>query len=800
MPKVPEDWDDETRDKEEAEIEETKLSMLDSDLDLEAKGVRGSEALFEVARRLRPLLGENDEAPAQQPYTLRNKPIIREQLNPRRKADPSLEDWWVKVPQTKIGWAKTDIHKLFHSRKDARAFAQKTWRDHWKRRVAEDAVVDCAEQRWFSVNERKPDDLAALEAFLAGGFPKDVVISRKGADLEGVVSPTSETPDDPMQAERDKWLSDDAVFRKSHLPPKQDFPYAAFDPRRVLVVGRGPGLEDMVEKLPKWATVLHTGDHRIDEMATFHDHATEAVFVRGSRYQKDLMALSAEPTCVYAFGDQQANLVRQARLAGIPTFVNGKRAFALKDDARTELRQWLGQGRDMLREAKALISDGDKTSPLFRHVSALSKAAERAVTQAMPSAGTQALHPDAMRQALEGVCALAEARDFEGKRLLPGRVTSQASSWADAAEALAADSLDIFAFGRIADDFARELKEGVATEALASSTLTGAIIESGEMYATRMPSGQFILWNADKGDLTELPPPRSVRLKLFDSLDDARNVAARRGAALTVAHSGEALEMWEDRVTSSYPEDAATKKITDAFTPALPTPQAGDVVLQGVGLKTKEQEWFLAPWGKGKGVLWTFEQGEERPRFACVLGDNKLGMLQPQADIDPLMVQTGDPQGYSHLAQAAKARWGNVEVKDLPESLASKLVKRGIVPEAPSLPDDVIWHVTPHPQKSEAYAWAYVPRSEGMQFQQDAKLLQWQSEPEAERFKAPSSTQAVKRALEELRGAGLVAAPSKTTPFEVADAVLELGKPKPKVDAKKELDGPTLDERFKLSL
>ncbi|MCY0884704.1 MAG: hypothetical protein OWV35_02320 [Firmicutes bacterium] len=139
------------------------------------------------------------------PYQERNRPVVRQQLNPLRRRHPEWpEEWYVRVPGTVYTWAAAEIRRLQRDQvpyrlearptvQEAEAFAQEQWRRHWlavqagrqhagypARWLTPDAVINPRRERVFTV--ASPADAAELARW-ARRLPAGAIIHRKGVPL-----------------------------------------------------------------------------------------------------------------------------------------------------------------------------------------------------------------------------------------------------------------------------------------------------------------------------------------------------------------------------------------------------------------------------------------------------------------------------------------------------------------------------------------------------------------------------------------------------------------------------------------
>ena len=779
------------------------------------EAVNRVDALVAKTIRAQDAADDTPNGPGRDPYHPARRPHVRAQFNPVHRLHPDWpEEWYVRVPGTRVTWRPSEVPTgqrlelhAFPTREAAEANAVAVWREHWRaqgKTLSDRATPDVVREPVYTV---KVDEVIGRDAWaLLGSLPDGGVLHIKGPRP---ASAPSVTPAPLWVAAVQVELGGWAFVRPGHPPG--------------LLIGTegepltvwAPTEEDLTKRLPPGLAWAPTRGTPVSALAGVRVR-------RGTPELLTRMGTSIEAVCqtwdgleveTVALGPTLAALVTDARRAGAPP-VTGEDPLALHrerwmgdgfenpaaadappllteagipaEGARA-LARWMEEGRSVLRAARA---HGLSTR--------LDKTALAAVAAASPTDGTRSLDPLPLspapfRRALRDLAELVQDA--------PPDLQWAVRQWGQHGEALTADSLGLFAGGRLPDDIAAVVAGGESAVAFGTADEgTLARLDRAELFATPLPSGRLALWSADKtpGDtfrrdtpavyqvsLMEVPAPKHVEARLCASEAEARAVAADRGMALTILAHPDVPASWANAVRIKHHNDPQyAERLIDAAMTPRPAPESPALTVAPPQADTPRvtpgASVFVGPWRSGEGVLW-MRDGRGRARLAAADG---LGGWRPAEDADPVIVRAAG--GFAAVVQQARAEHVRVEPQELPTPLARQVAER-IGPPALAMPHDVHWRVTPLPDQPAATSWTYVyrmtPRANGQpSLALEAAPLARATENRPALFGGASRDDAIARAVAALSQEGYAVTPlgTPTMPRVVADQVFQpnVGRPR----------------------
>ena len=761
------------------------------------EAVNRVEALVDQTIQARDAQEDAPDGPGRDPYHPARRPHVRAQLNPARRLHPDWpEEWYVRVPGTRVSWRPTEVPRgqrlelhAFPSREAAEVDAVNVWRAHWQsqgKTLSERSAPQIVVEPAYTL---RLDEVVGVDPWaLLGSLPDGGVLHLKGPRP---ASAPSVSPVPPWVAAVPVELGGWAFVRPGHPPSL----LTGTDGQPLTVWA--PTEEDLTKRLPPGLTWAPTRDTPVPALAGVRVR-------RGTPELLTRMGTSLEAVCqtwdgleveTVTLGPTAATLVTAAHRVGAPAVTSEDPHASYRERWLSErldrepasapptgvtpegaraLAQWTEAGRDLLRVVRA--------EGLGIRLDAAARAAVEAVN---PPDGSWAMSPAAFRRALADLEAQAADAD-------PG-VTLAVRRWRTAGEALTADSLGLFKDGRQPDDVAAVAAGAESPAALGPADVgTLARLDRAELFATPLPSGRLILWGTEAapGDtarretpgvyqtsLLDRPRPKWVQARLCASDVDARSAAADRGMTLTVLEQPEAIVEWEAAVQARHAQDPAyaARLIQAAKTPR-PAPEAPALTVAPPQADTPRAKnpgasVFVGPWRSGEGVLW-MRDGRGRARLAAPDG---RGGWRSAEDADPVIVRAEG--GFAAVVQRARAEHVGVEPQELPTLLARQVTTR-IGPPSLALPHDVHWRVTGLPDQPAAMSWTYVyrmtPRANGEpSLALEAAPLARATGDRPALFGGASRDDAMARAMAALSREGYAVTPlgTPTMPRAVADQV-----------------------------
>ena len=761
------------------------------------------DALVAETIRAQDAAEATPDGPGRDPYHPARRPHVRAQFNPVHRLHPDWpEEWYVRVPGTRVTWRPSEVPRgqrlelhAFPSREAAEADAVTIWRDHWRaqgKTLSDRATPVIVSEPVYTVNV---DEVIGPDAWaLLGSLPDGGVLHMKGPRPAAAPS-VSPAPAwvAAVQVELGGW----AFVRPGHPPSlltgTNGEPLTVWEPTE----------EDLTKRLPPGLVWAPTRDTEVPALAGVRvRRGTPELLTRmGTSIQAVCQTWDGLEVETVTLGPTVAELVTSVRRAGAPP-VTGEDPLALHrerwmgegfqdpvpvdvpaplteagipaEGARA-VQSWMREGREVLRAVRA---HGLGTR--------LDQAALAAVAAASPADGSLPLSPAPFRRALQALADRVAGEDRE--------LALRVRLWCQHGEALTADSLGLFAGGRLPDDVAAVVAGAESAVAIGTADAgTLARLDRAELFATPLPSGRLVLWGADKtpGDtfrretpavyqvsLMETPEPQYVETRVCASEAEARAVAADRGMALTILAHPDVPESWANAVRIKHHKDPqyAERLIETAMTPR-PAPEAPALTVAPPQTDTPRVKpgasVFVGPWRSGEGVLW-MRDGRGRARLATPDG---AGGWKPAEDADPVVVRaTG---GFAAVVQQARADHAGVEPQELPTPLARQVATQ-IGPPALAMPHDVHWRVTGLPDQPAATSWTYVyrmtPRANGEpSLALEAAPLARTTENRPALFGGASRDEAMARAVAALSQEGYAVTPlgTPTMPRIVADQVFQ---------------------------
>ena len=695
------------------------------------------DALVAETIRTQDAADEAPEGPGRDPYHPARRPHVRGQFNPARRLHPDWpEEWYVRVPGTRVTWRPADVPArerlelhAFPTPEAAAADAVHVWREHWRAQgkpLSDRATPDVVVEPAYTADLAEvmgPDSWALLGSLPDGGVlhlksPRPASgpsialapawVAAVPVELGGWAFVCPGTPPGLLTGTDGEPLTVWAPTEEDltrRLPPGLTWaptrettgsPWAGVGVRR----GTPRLLERMGTSL---AAVCQTWDGL--DVETVSLGPTVATLVTASRRANAPPLTSEDPLAPHrerwlgeGFADPEPPAAASRVEAGVPPA--GVRA----------LQSWKREGRAMLREARA--------RGLGTRLDQAALAAVAAVSSDPSGGDPLPLSPAAFRRALQALADQGAGEDREWAR--------RVRTWCQHGEALTADSLGLFAGGRLPDDVAAVVSGADSPGALGTAAVgTLARLDRAELFATPLPSGRLVLWSAEKapGDtlrretpavyqvsLMDTPQPQYVDLHLCASEAQARAAAAERGMTLTVLAHPEVPDAWADRMRAKHAQDRpyAERLIAAAMTPR-PTPAGLPLSVAPPAEPDRprvrsDRPVFVGPWRSGAGVLWMYN-GHRQARLAVRSDDGHWGPAE--AEVEPVIVRASG--GFAAVVATARAQQGPAEPRELPTGLARQVAAR-IGPPALTMPHDVHWRVVGLPDQPVAASWTYVYR------------------------------------------------------------------------------------------
>jgi hypothetical protein len=421
------------------------------------------------------------------PYTARNRPSVREQLNAARRKHPDWpSEWYVRVPRSLVTWNREDVRawglegdnivRAFPDARQAEAFAQRVWRKVWHK--GDDATIEVMRERVFVCDAHKPKDLEAYERWRSRpdeGRPAATVIFR-----HGVVLPTAGRGvviDEDAEARRLGWLADWRPEAPGHRPES-----VFFDPAALDRAGYG---EFMEHARDAWRLA--------GKVATLNPGATNVAQELRDAIRSCVAVLGADIDDAYRHQAPAGRTAAAPVLAEYAEFEAARQTSRFTAATPVQRTPWefVRRLREVEQNAKKLV----------------------AVSGEDPV-----------------------ARDIE----------ADVAAMAAIASGLRTRKVGLYKSGHVPELAAPALMESegrLVTGGLAEDLRAAAMYDNALAMATKLPSGDFIAWWGRTAGAYDSIQPVSVHKRLYRSLAQVED--AMGGFPVTVHNSPEAIEMWK---------------------------------------------------------------------------------------------------------------------------------------------------------------------------------------------------------------------------------------------------------------
>lgn len=693
------------------------------------------------------------EAAKREAYKSEFRPQMWQVLNPRYRRHPDWpEEWWVRVPGTLISWDARDQERFvlphpqrlrvesYPSESNAAKAAESHWRSAWMANSPAEAAPFFEENsrapevaRIFLVDHRYLEDSRALEDWLEahpGVWPEEVLIHHRNAHnvittkaiasaeagqewLEGMAEAIGEDP--YAQAVTAAEALDAA--RAAHAlgaAPSQTSPdlsvwrVSSWDPAatdNTYIVWRANPEAPKDAKLARYTFLVNASG------APFRIHA--ASLEAAQRALPFAVEGDAQPP-----DDLMAAWLQVAAQDSVPT---------------PRVDEWLKTGRLLLLTSRAIGMSHPETRDTAQR---LWDATTSAVEQILPPSHILPDSSKPLQEAQKQIHTAAQAL----YAVEPSSVLRLARQFNEQGLQLLADEALCFAHGR--------LSPNQLLDPMLSDGESLAYTDPAEWYATRLPSGQFLV--AQQMGKTflrvedqPLADPATVQVFVHE-----------QGGVLTFQQDAKIIDQWKAGVERRHPEQAETL-IAHAETPPAPAPrrptisvdEAAERILATLRVEqairateTLERPTvYLSPLGTGLVVPWAIshidanhkKHKDPMMRFLkhppdageLDLYESSLPGLQAMRNRayqagEPIPV-TGKPwllesesEGFSH--QLAALQTQHPEIQWEPRMLPPRLVKDladtwDVLPRPLEHTRDALWLVNaPNgPKEPVALAWTY---------------------------------------------------------------------------------------------